>query len=213
MMPSITLSRRPLRVPAAVTLCPAQAELVLGRAHEACGPARHVFAMALAARMQGPVIWVRLGWQTEKLHADGMRAYINPARLLFVDARRPEDLLWTVEETLRTGAVPLVVAELPEPPSLTPIRRLHLAAETGGKTGSTLPLALLLTPADGGAQGVETRWHMAPRAGQSRWTLTRLRARMEMPKSWAADWIAGQLTLQDMHKPETQTASTLYATV
>jgi protein ImuA len=44
-------------------------------------------------------------------------------------------------------------------------------------------VALLLTPGEGGAPGVETRWHLAPRPGWARgggprWRLTRLRSRM-----------------------------------
>ena len=50
------------------------------------------------------------------------------------------------------------------------------------------PLGLLLTPGDGGAQGVETRWHMAAsHQGEARrWTLTRRRARALPPVSWQA---------------------------
>ena len=171
--------------------------LALARVHEACGPARRTFAMWLAARMQGPVIWIAPAWEKDRLNPDGMIAFADPARFLFVSPRRTEDLLWTMEETLRAGAVPLVVADLPGAPALTPVRRLHLAAETARDTTGTSPLGLLLTPGEGGAQGVETRWNMAPThgIGGRSWRLTRVRARTAPLRTWHVTRRRGDMVL------------------
>ncbi|ULB10452.1 hypothetical protein ORIO_11130 [Cereibacter azotoformans] len=156
--------------------------LARGRVHEFCGPARRLLAILLMAEMRGPVVWIHPGWRPERLYPDGVCAFAEPGRLILARTRRPEDLLWSMEEALRSGAVPLVVAELPEPPPLTPVRRLHLAAEAGAAAGADPPIGLLLTPA-GGATGIETRWQLAPAPG-GRWRLGRLRARMEPPAGW-----------------------------
>jgi len=160
--------------------------LPLVRAHEICGPARHMLAMLVAGATEGPVFWITPAWGAEALNPDGMAALAQPARFTFITARRPEDILWTLEEVLRSGMVPLAVAELPKPPGMTAVRRLHLAAETGAKEGSVRPLGLMLTPGDGGAPGIETRWHMAQAhsPGATGWRLSRRRARTLPPQNW-----------------------------
>jgi protein ImuA len=115
----------------------------------------------------------------------GFAHIVPPQRILHVAPRRDDDALWCMEEILRSGTIALAVADLPGPPGLTAVRRMHLAAESGAKTGCA-PLGLLLTPGDGGAPGVETRWHLAPdhanRPGQ--WHLQRLRARTAPQATW-----------------------------
>ncbi len=168
--------------------------LPLARLHEACGPARRTLAMLVAAATRGPVFWIAPGWLGDRLNPDGMLAFVDPARFTFLAPGRPEDLLWTLEEVLRSGTVPLAVADLPDPPAMTPVRRLHLAAETGAQTGPHAPLGLILTPGDGGAPGIETRWRMAPaHQGRDRaWHLSRLRARTAPPADWRLTGRPGQ---------------------
>lgn len=164
-----------------------QFTLTAARAHELCGGARRRLALWLARETQGPVIWIRPDWHPDRLHMAGVRAEIDPARLLLVEPQRSEDVLWTMEESLRAGVAPLVVADLTEAPSLVAVRRLHLAAEAGAEHTHMAALALLLLPGAGGAPGIETRWrlesaHHAPdRPG---WHLSRLRARQDPPAHW-----------------------------
>ena len=166
-----------------------QLRLARARVHEICGPARRTLALMVARETAGPVIWIQAGWLPERLFPDGISDYLAPARLILVTPRRVEDLLWSMEEALRPGAVALVVADLPVPPGLTAVRRLHLAAETGAAEGRVAPLGLVLTPGEGGAAGVESRWHLAPRhdPAHSRWRLDRLRARADPPAGWQVD--------------------------
>lgn len=180
------LSRKGSKRPAALALLP-DVELPFARLHEACGGARHRFALWLAAQVQGPVLWIAPAWARDRLGPMGISRLVAPGRLVFVAAERPEDVLWCMEETLRSGAVALAIADLPGPPGLTQVRRMHLAAETGAESGTgQAPLGLLLTPENGGAQGIETRWHLAPDHAEEpgHWQLRRLRARTAPPAAW-----------------------------
>lgn len=160
------------------------------RAHEICGSARRRLTLWLAHETHGPIMWIRPAWHPDRLHMDGVRPEIDPGRLIFVDAVRVEDMLWTMEESLRAGVVPLVVADLAEPPGLVAVRRLHLAAESGAASTKHAALAILLTPGRGGAPGVETRWqletaHISP--SRHRWQLERIRARQAPPGQWLVE--------------------------
>lgn len=167
--------------------------LARGRVHEFCGPSRHMLAAFVMRQSSGTVVWIHPGWQEERLLPDGLYDLADPGRLVIASAQRPEDVLWSMEEALRSGSVPMVVAELAAPPALTPVRRLHLAAEAGLEvartSGRLAPIGVLLTPGEGGAQGIESRWHLAPHHNvqKSAWRLSRLRARTEPPKAWQVE--------------------------
>ena len=186
-----------------------------GRVHEVCGPARRSLAVLLARAADGPAIWIGPTHAGERLHAPGLaEAGLNPGKLTLVDCAQAEDLLWSAEEALRhlalAGAGGVVIVDLAAPPRLTPVRRLHLAAG-GAEAGAAerkLPLGLLLAPEGGGAQGIESRWHIAPDHAPDRtvWTLERRRARGSPPAAWQMEGgqgpSDGTLTLRRVGAPD-----------
>src|SRR6056297_1628651 len=182
---SALLSRRPHEPPPGLTLW-REIALQLCRVHEICGRTRRTLALHVAAQTGGPVIWISPRHSPDQLNPAGMVGLLSPGEVLFVAADRPEDSLWSMEEALRSGAAPIVVADLPEPPGMTQVRRLHLAAEAGAGTGLCRPLGILLTPGAGGAPGIETRLGCDPAhaPGEQGWRVERLRARMLPPKVW-----------------------------
>ena len=183
---SALLSRRPHRPAPELILGDPDIALRLGRVHELCGQARYTLALSIAAQAGGPVVWIRGQTKSDILCADAIAQQINPGHILFVSSAKRDLLLWAVEEALRDGHAPVVVADLAAPPLMVRVRRLHLAAETGCGVGICRPLALLLTPEQGGAPGIETRWGLEPahHMGADHWTLRRLRARMAPPRDW-----------------------------
>jgi protein ImuA len=126
---------------------------------------------------------------------------ISPADLVLVQARRPVDGLWAMEEALRCPGVAgalLVLAEL----DMTAARRLQLAAEAGGALG------LLLRPDSEeavGATAALTRWRVGALSGAGggphdlgdpRWRLEMLRGRGGRPGAWNLVWRAAAEALE-----------------
>ena len=192
-LPSIALAPTTSALPLPGGIHPG---LLRARVHEVCGPARMALTLMLLELCEGPVIWVMPAWLPERPYPCGVRDFIHPGRLIFARARRPEDIQWAGEEALRSGAAPVVVLEMPTPPGLTAVRRLHLAAGAGAEAAHhaarPAPLGLILSTGDGGAQGVESRWHMAATPAPSglleggvSWHLTRTRARTAPVATWA----------------------------
>ncbi len=158
-----------------------------GRVHELCGTARLLLALIVAQACDGPIFWIRLTRTPDQLFAPGIARYIDPSRLHLVQTSTANDSLWCAEECLRSGQIPLVVVEISEPLALTPVRRLHLAAQNGSQgRRKSAPLGLLLCPGQGRALGVESRWHMQATFTPTipSWQRDRTRARAEPPASW-----------------------------
>jgi protein ImuA len=108
---------------------------LLGRGGSALGDARQALGK--------PVLWCttpRFASEHGRLYGAGLDGLgLSPAGLIMVDAPRESDVLWALEEGLRSGGVALAVGLL-KGVDLTPSRRLGLAASAGRTPG------LLLTP-------------------------------------------------------------------
>ncbi|MCL5777762.1 hypothetical protein M1105_12290 [Limibaculum sp. FT325] len=160
----------------------AEASLAAGRLHEATGPGRRAFAAAIAGGLDGPVLWLIDARLREMLCPQGLAGHFDPARLILVRPVGRLALLQTMEEALRSGAAPLVVAELDRAADLTQSRRLQLAAGSGGGIG------LCLVPEGGLAtNAAESRWHAAPLpspGGSARHGWTRIKSRHGQPGRW-----------------------------
>ena len=164
-----------------------QASLTWNRVHECKGSSKIVFALWLAQKVKGTILWIDEAHNQQTLNPDGIYPYVNPAKFLFANIRRKEDILWCTEEAMRYAACPLIIVNISSfNPGLTPIRRINLA---GGKTKENVMVVLLTSDGYEGVQGVETRWHMAPIHDdinlKRKWRLERLKARMAPPKLWS----------------------------
>ncbi|MFM9943437.1 MAG: ImuA family protein [Hyphomicrobiaceae bacterium] len=118
-----------------------------------------------------------------RLHAPGLaRLGLAHGSLLIAETTREAETLWALEEGLRSRAPALVIGMLQEA-SLTPARRLSLAAGVSG-----VPCLLLTAPRTAAAAATETRWRVARTAsaphpfdaeapGALRWTLALERCR------------------------------------
>jgi protein ImuA len=72
------------------------------------------------------------------LYGPGLLAHgLNPARLVLLCAKRDDELLWAIEEGLRTPGLAAVVGEIGRLPMVAG-RRLQLAAERSGVTAFLL---------------------------------------------------------------------------
>ena len=92
------------------------------------------FATALLARFardRAPVLWCLRQFD---LYAFGLRRFgLDLDRLIVVRAQRPGQVLWVLEESLRSGQLGVVLGEVTGV-DLVASRRLQLAAQSGNTT-------------------------------------------------------------------------------
>ena len=184
---------------------PAVSGLILGGVHEAAGaspvdrPAALAFLAALLVRLgrhgpvavcQGPGSVARLG----RIYGPGWRDLgADPADLVIVETRRERDVLWAMEESLRSGAAAAVLGEA-EQLAFVASRRLALAAREGAT-----PLLLLRGDGLAPASAAFSRWRVAAWPGSAspfdeaapglpRWRLELTRCRGGRPMTCIVEW-------------------------
>ncbi len=168
------------------------------------GGAAAGFCAGLLARLaggRGTVLWCRRGYG-RRLYGPGLAAFgLDPARLIVVRGRNATDVLWVMEEALRSGTLAGVLGEA-EGLSVTAARRLQLAAE-----GNATTAVLLRAGDDEGASPAVTRWRVAaapggraegrPGVGRPRWRVDLLKCRNAAgaaaggSRSWLVEWTDG----------------------
>ncbi len=146
------------------------------------------FASALLglAAQKAPVLWCR---SHSDLYAPGLETLgLNSSNLIIVNDLKDRDLLWAMEEGLRSGALAAVLGEIRTlSPSTT--RRLQLAAEDGA--------TLAFLAHSRAAASAMTRWQVAAVASRNPlgnwpgavcWQLTLQRCRGAESGQWLVEW-------------------------
>lgn len=145
--------------------------LLCGALHEAAGApgeegALSAFALGLAARAAArlgrPVLLARqemAEWEAGRLYGPGLAAFgLPPEALLLVRVRKPQDVLFVMEEGLKCAGLSAVLGEFsaPVPEVLTATRRLALAARGSDRLG-----LMLRHKADPSPCAALTRWRLS----------------------------------------------------
>jgi protein ImuA len=179
--------------------------LEVGALHEAIAAdagAATGFCAALIGRIPSsrPVLWCegRHALDYGRLYGPGLARFgLDPGRLILVRAKRDEDVLWAMEEGLRSGGPAAVVGEV-RAVSMTAGRLLQLAATSSGAA------AFLIRPRGGDAasSAAATRWRVAadgtkgaeggnqgePGIGFPCWRAEMFRCRGGAARTWTMEW-------------------------
>jgi protein ImuA len=164
--------------------------------------ARAGFVISLIGRRTGPILWCRsrrTALEAGDPYGPGIAGLgLSPGRLILVEATKPAELLWAVEEGARTKGLAAVVVD-GVAPDLTASRRLQLAAEAADGL-----VFLLAAGRQRAASTALTRWFVAsapsrPDAdgpGRPCWKIELWRCRGGgRPQDWMVEWDDAALSL------------------
>ncbi len=152
-----------------------------------------------------PILWIRdrlTRHEAGRPYLGGMRPGL---RVLRVDASRPVDALWAMEEGLRCGMLGAVIAEIwgdPQVLDFTASKRLAMRSESSG-----VPAWLIRRAAAPNLSAARRRWRLSPAPsladpddpqapGQIRWEAELFRTRTGTPGRWRLTPLADRLEIE-----------------
>ncbi|MFZ5674026.1 MAG: ImuA family protein [Pseudomonadota bacterium] len=130
---------------------------------------------------------------TGQLYGHGLKALgLDPGRLTLVETQHDREAFWAIEETLRSGAVPVTLGLIAQNFDLKTSQRLSLAAREAKR-----PLLLLRPPGSAAASAAETRWRVASAPARrdatgglqaTSWRVALERCRNGSSGEWVLEW-------------------------
>lgn len=146
---------------------------------------------ASIAEKGGAILWIT---KTRSVFPPGLRIYgLDPEKIIFVELSRDKEVLWAMEEGLRTKGLAVVVGEVSDA-DLTATRRLQLAVEESGVTG----FLMRIDPRKTGTSSCFTTWKIEsipsqfdngmPGIAFPCWKVALLKVRNGTPKEWRVEW-------------------------
>ena len=121
---------------------------------------------------------------------------IAPDKMIFIDLKKENQILWAMEEALKCNGLSAVIGEMQDL-SFTASRRLQLAVEQSQVTG----FVVRRNPRKLEANACVTRWKITslpseaadalPGVGFPRWKVELLKVRNGKPAIWEVEWAAG----------------------
>ena len=158
--------------------------------HEITGAQALGFTIKLLAQLhQGRgCLWCRMATNEAYPYGPALADKgVNLEHVHFVQCESHKDLLWAMEEGLRSGAVSIVIGEPQGHLNLTSCRRLQLAAEAGGNMGLVLNSDHKVNLAH---NALFSRWRITPSptslSEKFAWDVALLRMRGVKPMDWRA---------------------------
>jgi protein ImuA len=136
-----------------------------------------------------PSIWIS---SSKLIFPPSLKSFgIDPHKIIFIQSKKPKEILWTIEEALKSDGVASVVGEINEI-SFIESRRLQLAVEQSKVTGF-----LLRQNPKNLATACVTRWRVKsipsekgsiPGIGFPKWNVELLKVRNGKPGCWQMQW-------------------------
>lgn len=166
---------------------------------EDCSSSSGFIAALLSSLMKcgSPSVWIS---PSKTVFPPALKQFkLDPHRIIFVEAKRPKEILWAVEEALKCDSLCAVIGEISEI-SFTESRRLQLAVEQTRVTGF-----LIRSNPKNLATSSVTKWivksipgskdSLVPGVSFPRWNVELVKVRNGKPGSWQMEWRKGKLHL------------------
>lgn len=148
-------------------------------------------------KTDAPSVWIS---GTKTIFPPALKQFkIDPHKIIFIQAQKPKEILWALEQVLRCDCIAAVIAELAEI-SFIESRRLQLATEQSKVTGF-----LIRNHPKNLSTACVTRWRVQalptekgtalPGISFPRWNVELLKVRNGKPGSWQMQWRKGKFEL------------------